>query len=111
MTDTTETNAFLAHFGVLGMHWGIRKNTASSAQNKKALTRTQKKLIISSGLTLAFLAANIPALRRIRAQRFIEKLETEIAHKEMRDILLRTPQISSGKVFVLHRLENGHFGT
>lgn len=34
MTDTVDVDEFLEHFGVLGMHWGVRKDTPTGASRR-----------------------------------------------------------------------------
>jgi hypothetical protein len=50
-----EVDAFLAHFGVKGMRWGVRKNTgrAEKKTTKRSMTTSEKAGIAFSAALLA----------------------------------------------------------
>lgn len=47
----------LAHFGVRGMKWGVRKGTASSGESTKSGMSKKKKVAIGAGAILAIAGA------------------------------------------------------
>lgn len=57
---SNEVDTFLAHYGVKGMRWGVRKNKTSSQsksaegeKQKKKLSDKQRKILITAGISLA----------------------------------------------------------
>lgn len=59
-----QTRVFLAHHGILGMHWGVRKERSASEEHKsitntsikKHLSKTERNLLIGGGVTAAAVA-------------------------------------------------------
>lgn len=41
---STEVDDFLAHYGVLGMHWGVRKGSLSSRARSASIDSVQRRL-------------------------------------------------------------------
>lgn len=49
-----EVDEFLEHFGVMGMHWGVRNKSNSNSNKNKAKLSNKKKVVIGvSAATIA----------------------------------------------------------
>lgn len=91
---TTPVEEFLAHYGVLGMKWGVRKDRGSSRRRRsepEELSRRDRKRAIRK----------IRTLESDEIQMRIERLRLE---KQLRD--LTQTDLSPGKKFVGDIMKN-----
>lgn len=94
-----EVNAFLAHYGVMGMKWGVRKDESSkrttrkNSSNKKVL----KNILIGSAVVIAsgaVITAGILAANKHKSSKTLDKaiLNYEAAKKLQK--VVKVPDVS-----------------
>ena len=100
------TEEFLAHYGVKGMKWGVRKSDEQIArereaarEDKKGLTPEQRKFAITAGITVGVGAAFVGAVllsKPIKLNKAVKSLVSEFGDDAVRSKKL----IESGKSFI-----------
>jgi hypothetical protein len=101
--DDTET--FLAHHGVLGMHWGIRRGNFSSRVKGIGLDRNQREL--APLLRAKAGKATYAEQEDINWQKYVvgEKTYKENLNTSISDLKAQRKRIETGKMTVLDKLQ------
>lgn len=97
---TLDQDSYLAHYGVKGMKWGVRRSRGSSSSGKKNrraliqinVTKKEKKQKRSNGI------------KELSDQELLAKVNRLNLEKRYRD--LSAPQKSAGKAFVSDVITN-----
>lgn len=96
-------NKYLLHYGVLGMRWGVRRNTSSSSGSSRGLFRRKAKDTKGDG--------KIKTKKRTIQDLTNDELNTKIRRMELekryKDLAAQTnpPKSERGRKFVIDVLE------
>lgn len=108
MTDVVDE--YLAHFGVKGMKWGVRKEYSSSENqtNHRKLTKNQKRAVI--GVTAAVAVGAIVAAGILANKSYQNRMVSKSASEFLSDLSANaafSEKAKLGKEFVDSRLSGG----
>jgi hypothetical protein len=120
MTDFDRVDDWMAHHGILGMHWGVRKSESSSPSKKQ--TRKETRQARDKEIIAARLRQNkrVATVQKAAARTYLETTKkgqeaAEKAYERAEKILINNPDADTASKMthgekVLNGLAWGTFG-